>query len=93
MPAKTYPHYDLNERVSDGISLRWHYPNQVPGLGDAARSQPTRASSPVDSSHHSTFRRRLQHFFIESVPKGPGFPRTLSLAKNFAKLSPIFKTF
>ena len=21
MPAKTYPHYDLNERVSDGISL------------------------------------------------------------------------
>ena len=29
MPAKTYPHYDLNERVSDGISLRWHYPNQA----------------------------------------------------------------
>ena len=46
MPAKTYPHYDLNERVSDGISLRWHYPNQAPGLGDAAHSQPACSKLP-----------------------------------------------
>ena len=70
MPAKTYPHNDLNERVSDGISLRWHYPNQVTGLGITAHSQPAFASSPVDCYQFNTYSQELQAAFCGFNPRG-----------------------
>ena len=32
------------------ISLRWHYPNQVTGLGNTSHSQPTDCQLPFSSS-------------------------------------------
>jgi hypothetical protein len=42
LPAEkeTVPANDRYRNKSYAISLRWHYPNQVPGLDDTVHSQP-----------------------------------------------------
>ena len=46
---KTVPANDRYRNKSYAISLRWHYPNQVPGLDDTVHSQPAANQLPFFS--------------------------------------------
>ena len=43
---ETVPANDRYRKKSYVISLRWHYPNQVPGLDDTVHSQPAASQLP-----------------------------------------------
>ena len=45
----TVPANDRYRNKSYAISLRWHYPNQVPGLDDTVHSQPAANQLPFFS--------------------------------------------
>ena len=46
---ETVPANDRYRNKSYAISLRWHYPNQVPGLDDTVHSQPAANQLPFFS--------------------------------------------
>jgi len=52
LPAEkeTVPANDRYRNKSYAISLRWHYPNQVPGLDDTVHSQPAASQLPFSFS-------------------------------------------
>ena len=50
MPATDISAKITLEKDLGFISLRWHYPNQVTGLGNTSHSQPTDCQLPFSSS-------------------------------------------
>ena len=70
----TVPANDRYRKKSYAISLRWHYPNQVPGLDDTVHSQPAKNQLPFFFlfQHCKTFRDMCQDIGTVIGPIGNG---------------------